>query len=54
MRESILQLCLIASGLVNVFLLWQCWRWYCFATELRWQRDNAWDFNLMLLRKEES
>jgi hypothetical protein len=41
MRDSVLILCLLASGAVNFFLLWLCWQWYSLAKRLLGQLDET-------------
>lgn len=46
MREEILVVCLTASGLVNLFLLWLNWRVLHFAGTVQKQRDEAYNARL--------
>jgi hypothetical protein len=47
MRENILLVCLMASALVNFWLLWLCSRWSKFAGILQKQCDDAWGRDLI-------
>jgi hypothetical protein len=53
MRENILLVCLVASALVNFWLLWLCSRWSKFAGILQKQCDEAHDTILWVQYKAE-